>query len=347
MRKIIYTIMAHSHRLKGERMKKPIAMLLGLVLTSAISMAMICPAHATIQRFTWLPPYIMKGLQDAPYYDYVVIYKHGSTVNLMVPVTNDVYSLGLNVSKVILNFYDMGKNKTLDYSTSPHKVTYGNTELFTVSFVADATEAGDSTWAHVYRIYVEHVNATTGPTKIVDTWTSYYNSFFPAYRFVVWSTSQADAIISLSKYNALYNTYSTWDWNSVLGRQKANQAIIEKNLGDQYLASDYASALTQYDKANTLWEEALAAENEYGTQWNNADLNETLTHNAVNMAEANAFKTEADAHLIEANAAKTQADGALTNAYGWYFIGIGFALGWTLMGVGAIIWAWRRPKPPV
>jgi hypothetical protein len=327
-------------------MKKAITMLLGLALISAISMAMISPAHATIQQFTWLPPYIMKGYQGAPYYDYVVIYESGSTVNLLVPVTNDVYSLGLNVSKVILNFYDMGRNKTLDYSTSPHKVTYGNTELFTVSFVADATEAGDNTWAHVYRIYVEHVNATTGPTKIVGTWTSYYNSFFPAYRFVVWSTSQADAMISLSKYNAYYSTYGIGYWDSVLGGQKAHQAIMEKNLGDQYLTSDYASALTQYDKANTLWEEALAAENEYRTRWDNADLNETLTNNAVNMAEANAFKIDADAHMIEANAAQTMADAALTNAYGWYFIGIGFALGWTLMGVGAIIWAWRRPKPP-
>jgi len=51
--------------------------------------------------------------------------------------------------------------------------------------------------------------------------------------------------------------------------------------------------------------------------------------------------------MVTANATKAQSDAAIINAYGWYFIGIGFALGWTFMGIGVIIYAWRRPKPPV
>ena len=321
-------------------MQKPIAMLLGLVLISAVSMAMISPAKAGIPMADWRPTYISKNWGG-------VIYKDGETASLLVSVQNDISpGFKMNISQIVISFYQIGKNKTLDLLANPYQLLYGQTGIFTVSFPASQADFY-SGLQFDYNIIVEWVNATTGPMKVVGFWNygRWIVNFQPL--FQAYPAAQADAAISLSKYNAYYSTYGTWYWNSVLGRQKANQAIIEKSLGDQYLTSDnYASALTKYDQANTLWEEALAAENEYRTQWNNADLNETLTNNAVNMAEANAFKIDADAHMIEANAAQTEADAALTNAYGWYFIGMGFAVGWTLMGVGAIIWAWRRPRPP-
>jgi len=341
-------------------MRKATAIVLGLVLTMAISMAMTRPAKAYIDNWTWLPPYVKKDYVSAPYYDYVVIYKNGTTASLLVSVGNDWYpTQTLNVSKVIINFYTMGKNKTLDYSASPHPIAYGSSEYFTVSFTADLAEAGASSLMHRYRIYVEHVNATTGPTEIVDTWTRYYYDVSPGYKFVVWSSAQADAVDSLAKYNSYYNYYSGYYWQSFAARQKSTQAVIEKGLGDTYYQrEDYASALTQYNLANTLWVEAIAAEKDWRTTWENADLNITLTQAAAYMKEANAAEKEADAAVIEANAAmieanaamitanatKVQADAALINAQGWYFIGIGFAIGWTLMGIGVIIYALRKPK---
>ena len=149
----------------------------------------------------------------------------------------------------------------------------------------------------------------------------------------VYPNVRADADDSLSKYYTYYNNFPSGYWDSVLGEQKYIQAIIEKDLGDTYYdRGDYALALTHYNESNTLWEEALTAELDWRDTWADAELNATLT--------------EAAATMITAQAAKAQADAAVTNAYGWYFIGIGFAICWSLMGVGAVIWAWRRPRPP-
>jgi len=337
--------------LKVKTMRKTIAMLSALIL-ALIPLAMIGPAQAyPLSSFTWGPPHIMRGYFSDPYYDYIVAYENGSTANLLVPVWNDPaygYTNGLNVSKVVLNFYEIGINKTLDYYASPHQIASNNYELFTVSFTADLTEFGVSTWDHVYRIIVEHVNATTGPKKLVSpSFTRYYSSVSPGYKFVVVSTAQVDAMDSLVTYNSYYSYYYYYSWQSIDAQQKASQAVIEKGIGDTYnQRGDYASATTQYNKANTLWEEALAAENEWRTTSQEASLNVTLTTAAANMKEADAALVEANAALITANATQTQADAALTNAYGWYFIGIGFAIGWTLIGIGVIIYALRKPKLP-
>ena len=70
----------------------------------------------------------------------------------------------------------------------------------------------------------------------------------------------------------------------------------------------------------------------------------------VKLADAGQTKTdaaqvEANAAMVQADATNKQANAALTNAYGFYFIGLGFALAWSFMGIGVIIYAWREPKP--
>jgi hypothetical protein len=307
-------------------MKKSIVMLLGLVLISAISMAMISPAKADINLGNWRPIYISKDSGT-------VIYRDGTTASCIVGFTNDV-SVGfvMNVSKIIFEFSQIGKNKTLDLSAAPYQLPYNQQGIFTLSFTAYGNEFF-SGQAFDYHIIVEWVNATSGPTKIVGNWHRTRASLgWPT--FQVYPVAQADAAESLAKYYAYYDNYGTFYFNSVLGRQKANQAILEKDLGDMYTnRGDYASALTHYNNATTRYEEALTAEFNWRAKWEDAELNVTLTESAATM--------------ITAQAAKAQADAAVTNAYGWYFIGIGFAIGWSLMGVGVIIWAWRRPKPPV
>jgi len=314
-------------------MKKATAMLLGLALISAISMSMINSAKADINLGNWRPIYVSKDSST-------VIYRDGTTASCIVGLTNDVApGYVMNVSKIIFEFYQIGKNKTLDLSAAPQQLQYNQQGVFTLSFTADGSEFF-SGQAFDYHLIVEWVNATSGPTKVVDNWHRTRVSVgMPT--FQVYPAAQADAAMSLSKYYAYYNTYGTGYWDSTLGRQKANQAIIEKNLGDQYLSGgNYASALTQYNAANTLWDEALTAEFNWRDAREDAELNATLTNAAATMTEANAA-------MVIAEATKAQADAAITNAYGWYFIGIGFAIGWTLMGVGVIIWAWKRPKPPV
>jgi hypothetical protein len=306
-------------------MKKSIVMLLSLALISAASMAMISPAKADTNLLSWRPIYVSKDSNT-------VIYEDGVTASCIVGFTNDIVPGVMNVSKIIFEYYQIGKNKTLDLSAAPYQLQHDQQGVFTLSFEAKSSEFF-SGQAFECNVIIEWVNATTGPTKVVGYlehppwWTGLQD-------LEVYTAAQVDAQDSLAKYYAYYDSYGTWYFDSVLGRQKANQAILEKETGDVYSErGDYASALTHYNSSNILYEEALTAEFDWRTKWENAELNVTLTESAATM--------------ITAQAAKAQADAAVTNAYGWYFIGIGFAIGWSLMGVGVIIWAWRRPKPPV
>lgn len=306
-------------------MKKPIVVLLSLALISAISMAVISPAKAAFNFGDWRPIYVSKDSNT-------VIYRDGLAASCIVGYTNTI-SVGfmMNVSKIIFNFNEIGKNKTLDLTAAPQQLLYNQPGIWTVSFTADGSEFFSGR-AFDYRIIIEYVNATSGPTRVVgSSITTRSSASMP--RFMVYPAAQADASDSLAKYDVYYDTYGTGYFDSVLGRQKANQAILEKGTGDIFWnRGDYASAFTHYNSSNSLWQEALTAEFNWRTKWEDAELNIILTN--------------ATATLTVANAAKAQADAAVTNAYGWYFVGIGFAIGWSLMGLGVVIWAWRRPKPP-
>ena len=295
-----------------------------LFVATLISMFAISPAQADIEEYTWLPPYVKKGY-DGFYGEYVVIYSHGSSVNIIVPVENDVYPKGLNVSKVIISF-DWGQNKTLDLSTIK-QIGHGETEIFTVSFTASATEAVSSDWAHEYTIYVEHVNATTGPTKIVGTWSRSWNYWSPAYKFVVFPTDQADAYDLSLEYSSYASAYPTYSFSNINASQLAGQANIEASLGSTYYTrGDHASAETQYQTALDLYSQALAAEMEWQTKVEEAELEIALT-------EAEAATTTADAAMITANA-------ALSQSYAWILFGIGFII----MGLGVLVYAYKKPQ---
>jgi len=304
-------------------MKKNTTILLSISLCALISMLAISPAQAYIERFTWLPPYMKKGY-DSYYGEYVVIYKDDSAVNLIVPVNNELYPNGLNVSKVVVSF-DWGQNKTLDLSANIEQVGWHETEIFTVSFTASAAEAISSDWAHEYTIYVEHVNATTGPAEIVGTWSRPWDWWSPDYLFVVFSTDQADAYDLSQEYDS-YASYP-WGFSNINASQLAGQASIEASLGDRYYSrGDYASAETQYQTALDLYNQAIAAEATWQTKIEEAELEIALT--------------EAEANMATANAMLRQADAAVNQSYSWILFGLGFVF----MGIATIVYASKKPK---
>jgi hypothetical protein len=308
-----------------KKTRKFVAILFTFSLSALISMLTISPAQANIERFTWLPPYIRKGY-DGQYGANVVVYRDGSTVNLIVPVENDWYPTGLNVSKVIVSF-DWGQNKTLDLSGDIEQVGWLETEIFTVSFTASATEAVSSEWTHEYRIYVEYVNATSGPTEIVGTWSRSWNSWSPAYLFVVFSTQQANAVDLSQECDSYADTFPTWGFSNINASQLAGQASIEASMGDIYYSrGDYASAETKYQTALDLYSQALAAERKWQTKVEEAELEIALT--------------EAEANLATANALLREADAAVNQSYSWMLLGLGFVF----MGVATIVYAYRKPK---
>jgi len=306
-------------------MRKMPMLLSVIFVVTLISMLATSPAQADIEEHTWLPPYIKKGY-DSYYGAYVVIYRHGSTVNLKVPVENDVYPNGLNVSKVIIGF-DWGQNKTLDLSADIKQVGDGETEIFTVSFTASATEAVSSDWAHEYTIYVEHVNATTGTTEVVGTWSRPWWWWSPDYLFVVFSTVQADAYDLSLEYSSYYSAYPPGSFSNINASQLAGQAYIEGSLGSTYYTrGDYAEAETQYQTALDLYSQALAAELEWQTTAQEAGLEINLTESEANMATANAMLRQADA--------------LLNQSYAWILFGIGFII----IGIGVLVYAYKKPQ---
>jgi len=310
---------------KGSKMRKITALLFSILLCVVASMSAIIPAQAYIEPFTWLPPYLRKGY-DGHYGEYVVIYRHDQTVNLMVPVENDWYPEGLNVSKVIISF-DWGQNKTLDLSTNIRHVGWYETELFTVSFTASAIEAVTSEWAHEYIIYVEHVNATTGPTEIVGTWSRDWNDFAgPDYKFVVFPTDQANALDLSIEFDAYASAYPSYIFSNVNASQGAGQANIEASLAEMYsMRGDYGSAVTHYQTALNLYSQALAAEAGWRTRVEEAELDIAIT--------------EADANMAMATAMLKQADAAVNQSYAFILFGLGFVF----MGIAAIVYAYRKP----
>jgi len=217
-------------------------------------MLTVSPAQAAIGTITWLQPYLQKG-------GGVVIYKDGTTATLVVPVENNVYMNGLNVSKVVISF-DWGKNETLDLSEDIEQVRYGQTHTFKVSFTASASEAISSEWAHDYDIWVEHVNATAEPTKTVGSW---YHANVEL--FVVYSGNQADAweLKQMITRIAGNDPFANLDFNSTEAKLAVYKAQNETSNGDAlYQRGDFVEAKAHYNAALILYNAAYSAEETLG-----------------------------------------------------------------------------------
>lgn len=330
-------------------MRKTTTLCLILALT-LVPMAMIGSAKADITQWTWLPPYVSKV--DGSY----IAYRDLTTASLIVPVTNDVVAL-MNVSKVYITF-DWYANKTLDLSSSPTQIISGATKFFTVSFTASLTEALSSSIQHTYTVNVVYVNSTGG---FVNKLTKNWDAMGTDWKFVVYSGDQADALNAAKEYQLLSQNFPTSYFTGAAAKKLVRQALVEASLGSFYYNAtfDYALAKTQYTTTVSLYNEALTAEEDYLASTQSASLNQSISQSAADLAYAEYYKAngeasminaeanmiQANASVIQANASMKQADAALTNAYGYYSIGVGFAVGFTLMGIGVIVYAWRKPKP--
>jgi len=221
-------------------------------------MLTISPAQADIGGVTWLQPYLQKDGTN-------VVYEHGSTASLLIPVLNDVDSNGLNVSKVIISF-GWGQNKTLDHSANIVQIRWGETEVFEVSFTASATETLTSEKAWDYTIYVEHVNATTGPTEIVDTLAKTRQALGAQF-FVVYPTDQAEAWEIRQTITRIQTNrpFSNLDFNSTVAKLAVYKAENETSNGDAlYQRGDFVGAKAHYNAALILYNGAYTAEETLG-----------------------------------------------------------------------------------
>jgi len=331
-------------------MRKKIAMLSSLFLAMIVSMAVISSVRAEIRSIDWMGPvFLIK--YDVFYDEWVVAYETGTDWSLSVLLRGRVDGMPLvvNVSRITV-WFDWGLNYTYTYAYPLPQVPKNEQRAFTISNTTAPISMASNMFPHEYMVYVEYAK-NTSTRELAGTPFSYSWASF-GYKFAVYSSDQKAAMSSEDRYNDIYSTYSSGYFTSAVAASLRSQAILEDSRGDDYYdIGDFANAKTSYAAAVSKFEQAIAAQESYGGALQEASLNNTIASGNAMSTSANADMKQADAALVEANAAMvtanatmTQAEAALTNAYGWYFIGIGFAVGWTLMGVGVVVYALRKPK---
>ena len=158
--------------------------LCAVVLVIALKMP---PAGASIGNYNWISS-TARNEYDSFYGSYVTAYEENTSAFLVVSVSNDLYVVQLNVSAVKVGF-DWGVN----YSSSecsidnPFGIASSQAHIFTINFTVPSALFASNLVTHGYTIYVESVNSTTGPKRIVTSWTMNGNAF------AVFSTDQAAA----------------------------------------------------------------------------------------------------------------------------------------------------------
>jgi len=326
-------------------MRKNGIVLSSLLLALMISMALISPVLAaiTVSSPLWLSP-LFKGADTFYGAGDITAYKTGSTAKLALTVDrNDVARANISAVKV---WFDWGVNYTSTEVSedSPVQLNSINPKrVFNIEFTAPATTVASNLFKHSYKIYIEQVNSTTGPKKIVATYTSATYS-----DFVVYSSDQADA----RDLNQKVDAYSepTGGFTSAEAKVLWQKGIDEAGRGDTfYSVAEFANAKTSYQNAINLYESAYTAEESYAqdyrdsqTNYNNALASSLNAQAKLNETLANAALIEANATAVQAQAAQASVDAALTNAYAW----LSFGIGWILIGAGVIVYGLRKLKPP-
>lgn len=260
----------------------------------------------------------------------ITVFPEGSTATLTVTVYNPSATVPLNVSavKAWLDWND-NFSSTECSEDSPLVIQPHTSHTFTVTFPVPSTSTASNLVTHGYTIYVEEVNATTGPKQVsnhdTDTGTG----------FVVYSTTQKNAQRLYDEVNALIATSPTF--LSIEGEMLWENGTLEYQLGlSSHRSGDFSNAKTHYEDALELLHKALSNETSY--QKNLEDL-------ATQLLQAQVEQVQANASYLEAlgDAAKIRAQAFNTQAIAWIVFGLGFMI----FGVAAVVWAYRGPvRPP-
>lgn len=295
-----------------KKISRMLVLLFSLAFVALAIMPSIRPAHAYVDTPIWVPPYAFKGYENTYYYTYIVAYTNGSTVSIKIPVYGS-YSNYINVTFVSMKF-DWGLNMTLNYSSNPVRINYGDTHYFDLSFMANINDA-PWVWAHTWTVDVELTDSYGSKTSWTNT---------PGYYFVVFSQDQVDTRTLMGEYNALVGNYYPDTVEASLLKQ---QAISEANVAQNSMQQgNFTDSKAHYQQAISLIQQSMDSEGTRGGAFEDAELNATLT--------------EASASMKQADAAMLQAQALMNQGYGYILSG----LGWILIGVGVIVYGMRKPK---
>ncbi len=229
-------------------------------------------------------------------------------------VTHDgAYSgMELNVSAVgiSLNWGDTF-NSTQTSKTNAVALKWMESRIFTITFTVPSTANVSNLFRWDYKIYMEHINAT-GNAYSPDIKT---RANLNMYYFVVYSADQAkachlaDTIAGISKLS----------WNSTKAEILYEKAMNETSVAaNYYMLGAFSSAVTHYETALNLINQAYTAQEIAGTRWEDAAVTELEARVKYHEGWANFFN-------------------GLSNM--WTLIGVAlvlFAIGYIIRGLAAL-----------
>jgi len=298
-------------------MNKKSLLLISLVSWTLLFGVISNIARADITSWKWL---------GYAYNDYdsfhratVYAYEEKSTAVLSVTVYNDYVSgKPVNISAVKVGL-DWGKNYTSSMTSSdaPYVIPWHETRVIPIVFtMPNLTEVSNQA-QYSYTLYLEHVNATTGPTKVTSL-----KKFDSTNFVVVYSSDQVNAQKTKQIVEEMQDTTSASDFNStkakLLWMKAENETFVA---GLLYAQGNFAGAKTHYGTALSLLNQALAAEEAKGGGFDDAQ---------VQLLQAQAKSFEATANYMN----------GLSNM--WVLIGVAavlFAIGYIIRGLAAL----RKP----
>lgn len=329
-------------------MKKALLLtILTFALAVTLCTSVISPTQAYISNSNWLG--------QRHYYDpfwnsyYLTVFAEGTDATLTVTVYNDYWwANSLNISAVKI-FMDWNQNYTSTEcsETNPVVMSYGTSRTFLISFEVPSTAVASNLFQHGWTIYVDEVNATSGPTEVTSHYTWY------GYGFVVYSTVQKEAMNLYDEINMLSNYYYYYSFSSIEAQSLWYNGSIHYEMGeDSYESCNFDSAKTHYETALNLMNQAIDNETAYDSDWQEYEDNYSRQMDALYMMQeqaylkqietnANATMKTADAAMKEAEATYALAQAAMTQAYAWIVFGIGFVI----FAFAAVMWASKRPTP--
>lgn len=232
-----------------------------VLATSALILAtMISSLGADIESQSWIGAKYtgIDAFYGAPYTVYA--YETGSNATLRVAIRNNVTEQ-MNVSAVKVGF-DWGANYSSSQCSteSPCTMEWGEWKDFHVSFAVPDTSDASNQFLHGYKIYVEHVNSTTGPKEIVGT---LVDSHTENPDFALYSADQADA----RELSQIISGIPIPSFNSTRARLLVYKAQNETSIGNEkYRRGDFSNAKVHYNTSLTLYNRAYSAEETRGVE---------------------------------------------------------------------------------
>jgi hypothetical protein len=283
-----------------------------VVLCAAVLVAMITVplGRASINNYNWINT-VARNQYDDFYGSLVTAYKENTSASMVVSVSNDERHGQLNVSAVKVGF-DWGTN----YSSSqcsidnPFAIASTQSHVFTITFTVPSVLFASNLVTHSFTIYVESVNSTTGPKRVVTSWTMEGDSF------AVFSTDQAAAY----KYEQEVNAYPTTSNGIPFLTANARQLLIKSNVARtlasaSYGRGDFSAAAAYYNSSLDYMQQAWSNET---AKW--STFEDAVT--SILQGGSNLLTMQGYALLI-------------------------FAVGFLIMSFGVLIYlSRRRPLPP-